>query len=73
MLCGIYASFATSFESEAGDQQSETNGRHVLAPLGFPLVRILPKGSHSDAGSFCSEILQEIDRIRLPDTAEDTR
>jgi histone-lysine N-methyltransferase SETMAR len=43
------------------------------SPFGFLLVRILAKRYHFDAGFFCSEIPQEIDRIRPKGTAEDIR
>jgi histone-lysine N-methyltransferase SETMAR len=41
--------------------------------LGFPLVQLLPKGQHFDAGYFCENILQEINQDRPAATAEDGR
>jgi histone-lysine N-methyltransferase SETMAR len=43
------------------------------SPLGFALVRMLPKGAHFDAHYFCTNILAEVDRIRPAATAEDAR
>ena len=43
------------------------------SPLGFRLVRMLPKGVHLDAHYFCTNILAEIDRIRPAATTEDAR
>jgi histone-lysine N-methyltransferase SETMAR len=43
------------------------------SPVGFPLVQLLPKGQHFNAGYFCANILQEIDQNRPAATAEHQR
>jgi histone-lysine N-methyltransferase SETMAR len=43
------------------------------SPLGFPLVRMLPKGAHFDTHYFCTNILAGVDRIRPAATAEEAR
>jgi hypothetical protein len=43
------------------------------SPLGFPLVQLLPKGQHFNAGYFYENILQEINQNRPAATAEDGR
>jgi hypothetical protein len=43
------------------------------SPLGCSLMQIHLQGSNFDAGYFCSEILQEMDRICPARTDEDTR
>jgi hypothetical protein len=43
------------------------------SPLGFPLVQLLLKGQHFNAGYFCENILQEINQNRPAATADDGR